>query len=407
METPELPQLRITVAADTHIGCPRIDFINMYHNLCTYLYPEIANSHIFFLAGDFFDTLQNLSSRAVMYALRFVYDLLSISEKYGTQIRILHGTYSHDRNQISVFEAFTRTREGKQFLQDLPTMGRMRIINKLEAEEIKELRLNGINYPGSLKVLYVPDSLPYKKGEEVAEKLKEINELVGWTAADLLVGHGTFDFMMPDNVPLPPCTYSVNMFKDIVHGQIVMGHIHTHGKKSNVTYAGSFERIAHNEEEDKGFLVITKQETQWKMHFKTNPGALKFITLYPEGDNNDAIVSDYLRKVEKKFPDLIGYVRVLHNSADVRSILGRITTSRFPRLVYSSKSTAIETKEQLKTLEDYSLAVSDTVIPTEKNLSELIFGFIKERPFLSPNVASLTQEDVSVILDPPKQGEKI
>lgn len=391
--------LRITNIADLHYGHPRIDHSLMYQNLCNYFYPKVVESHIVFIAGDLCDTLLNMGSGHTMYLLRFIYDLMAISKKHGTKIRILQGTFSHDRNQASTFEAFVRDKSSC-FTGIDETPIDMKVVSKISVEEISDFVHNGISHPDTLKVVYLPDSLPYKKGEEVVDKIKEIYQLVGWSKADLLIGHGTFDFALPPNIPLPPCTYSTDMFEDIVDGQIVMGHIHTHYRSKNVSYTSSFERIAHNEEEPKGYLYLEKHKgDKWRIFFKENKGAVLFKTITPESNDPDEVVSYFIKKVESIFPDLIGYVRVVHHNPEIRSILNKVSATKFPNLIFTTKTTNTDKNTALKTIDDYFQDTSDLIIPTRDNLNELVYTHIKQHPVLSKISHSLNMSDVSIILD--------
>jgi len=392
--------LKITNIADIHCGHPRIDHSQMYQNLCNYFYPKVIESHIVFIAGDLCDTLLNMGSSHTTYLLRFIYDLMAISKKYGTKIRILQGTFSHDRNQAFAFEAFIQNKCNGFIVDEHDAPVDMKVISKISVEEISGFINNGVPHPDTLKVVYLPDSLPYKKGEEAVDKIKEIFQLVGWSKADLLIGHGTFDFALPINIPLPPCTYTVEMFDDIVDGQIVMGHIHTHYRKQNVSYCSSFERIAHNEEEAKGFLYLERyKDRRWRIFFKENKGAVLFKTITPESNDPDEVVAYFINRVEALFPDLMGYVRVVHHNPEIRSILNKVCATKYPKLIYTAKTTNIDKNTALKTVDDYFQDTSDLIIPTKDNLNELVYNHIKQHPALSKLGQSLNMSDVSTILD--------
>ena len=392
------PPLRITVTADLHFGNPRIDHVAMYDHLVHTLYPVIATSHLFVCAGDTFDSLLSIATVPTMYAFRFFEDLIELSNTHGTQIRILHGTFSHDRKQILAFDSLL---QGLKKHKDPTITDRIRIVTAMETEEITTWRCDTEQFTRPLRVAYLPDSLPYKQGEEAVRALTAITEVVGWDTVDFLVGHGTFDFMMPKDVPLPPCTYTVDMFSSLVEGPIVMGHIHNHGSKKNVVYAGSFERMAHNEEGPKGFLVLTGDaDGTWKTTFKQNKEATRFISIHPEGTEMDDIIKSYHQQVTLRFPTGEGYVRVLHHDPEVRSTLSAITASQYPQLHYSAKTTGGEIPAlQLKTQAAYLREVNDAVIPTVDNLPTLVYEYIKNHATLHDYSHSLTQEHITRICE--------
>ena len=54
---------------------------------------------------------------------------------------------------------------------------------------------------------------------------------------------------------------------NFVNKNILAGHIHTHSQHGKVIYVGSFERLNHGEEEDKGFLFIEDHKDFNKIKF--------------------------------------------------------------------------------------------------------------------------------------------
>lgn len=61
-----------------------------------------------------------------------------------------------------------------------------------------------------------------------------------------------------------------------------MGHVHTPSKNANCYYCGSFERLSHGEEENKGFLTLTYNEEtdNWFVKRIWNLDTTPFFTIY-------------------------------------------------------------------------------------------------------------------------------
>jgi hypothetical protein len=162
-----------------------------------------------------------------------------MSHSTGMQIRVLHGTYTHDRDQVSIFDNLR-----------LPYT-RAEVINKLTCEELTDFNNKS---DMKLRVLYVPDNLPYKHSTEVMDHIADIYKCLGWDKVDIVLGHGSFDYALGCSCEhLPECTYTIDQFKPYVKddGLIIMGHIHRPSHRANVYYCGSFDRMVHGEEEAK------------------------------------------------------------------------------------------------------------------------------------------------------------
>ena len=371
--------IKITAVGDLHFGNPRINPERLYQKLKKYLYPEILKSDLVFITGDTYDQLTTVSSSANKYVAMFIRDLFTMSRKLGIQIRVLHGTYTHDRDQVVIFNSFMS--DGIE----------AKVIDEIFCEEIEVKNDQGDTPAQKLKVLYLPDNLPYKKSEDVIEHIRKVMRVIGWDKVDVMLGHGTFDHALncaPEH--LPPCTYTLQQFAEFVpsDGLIVMGHIHTPSKRQNCYYCGSFERMSHGEEEPKGFFTFDNNSGQWKGTFVEDKEANKFISIRPQGDDPEETIRDYIAQVKDKFPELKGAVRVLHNSSEIRQLLHTITIQQFPDLKYSSKS-ATDEKMEIK-IAGIALDTFDDVKPNVHNLGELVYQFLNEKSLLG----DVTREDV-------------
>lgn len=315
-------QFKMVSTGDLHFGNLRVDSNHLYEELSKEFYSEATTAHLVTIGGDIYDQLVTVGSRAHAAACKFIKGLFDISDKYGTVIRIMHGTYSHDRDQLSVFSALATN------------MTKYRIINTIDSEVIdfKQLGLK-------LRVGYIPDNLAYKESQDAVDHLKKVMQVSGIDKLDVLIGHGTFDHVIPaGSGHKPPYLYSIPQFKNIVEGVIVMSHIHTPSHKDNVYYCGSFERLAHGEEELKGFYTFVF-DGKWTGKFIPNRNAVKFISVKPPEELSAYGASSYFKdEVMKKFPIPKGYVRLIHNDPEVRSLCHKICSEEFPDLVFSSKS---------------------------------------------------------------------
>ena len=99
---------KIAAAGDFHFGNPRINCSLLYNELRASFYPEVDTSDLVLLTGDLFDQLVTVNSDANCFISKFIRELFVFSAKSHVPIRILHGTYSHDRNQLNVLNELGR-----------------------------------------------------------------------------------------------------------------------------------------------------------------------------------------------------------------------------------------------------------------------------------------------------------
>ena len=364
--------LKFVCIGDLHFGHPRLSAESTYKKLRACLYPELENAHAIFVVGDLYDQLLTVNSKAHKYASMFIRDLFRISMDTGMQVRLLHGTFTHDRDQLSIFSTFSAPKV------------RYKIINSIYVEEIKDFQVRDEIIETSIRVGYLPDNLPYKYASDAIEQLRTTMTVAGYAQLDLIIGHGAFEHVIPDVNHKPACLYTIRQFDNIVRGPIVFGHIHTPGHTENMYYCGSFERMAHGEEEDKGFYVFTADirekdiNERWKARFVRNRFTIPFLSIQPEITSDiPKITNDFIAKVEELFPDGKGFVRVLHPSAEVRTILHRICSQKFPELIYSSKAIGETEVTQMK-IEDIQLDILDDVKPNIHNLGDLVYQYLEE-----------------------------
>ena len=356
---------KITAIGDLHFGNPKLKAEELYAKLFKHLYPELADTQLLLLTGDTYDQLTTVNSSANRYVLKFIQDIYIMSHSTGMQIRILHGTYSHDRDQVSIFDNLR-----------LPYT-RAEVVDKLTGEELSDFNNNS---DMKLRILYVPDNLPYKHSSEVMDHIARMYKCLGWDKADIVLGHGSFDYALNCGTEhLPECTYTIEQFAPYVKddGLIIMGHIHRPSHRANVYYCGSFDRMVHGEEEPKGFYTFT-YTSHWTSKFHVNTDAYKFITIQPEGDDLDTRAHDLLSKIAKAFPDGRGYLRVLYDNSEDRVIYHRICIQTYPDIIFTGKRIG-DTVNSIVDLAELDIDTFTDVKPNVNNLGELVYNFLVER----------------------------
>jgi len=309
--------------SDLHFGKSRIDPIRLRETLLEEIAKEIEDVQIIFFCGDMFNQMLFLDHPAAYQAILFITGVLHLAKQHNVIVRFLRGTYTHDREQQRIIDGL-----GIQGVN-------YRVINEIYVETISDWNNNDT---GKLKILYLPDSLPYRNIIQIYNKIKELYTLVGWDKCDLIIGHGAFSHCFPEHIKLPPCVYTVNDINQFVSGYVVMGHIHTPSKKENVIYVGSFERMSHGEEEKKGYLIGYKDQDHWKFKFKENKQATLFITMYPKEHTKENLLNEVYQFIENKFPNQTGYLRIIHHDPEFKSIILNICYQKYPNIKITFKN---------------------------------------------------------------------
>ena len=355
--------MKIVVGSDFHIGNKRLSHDNFLLNVETYLYPELRDCDVFIIAGDFFDRMLKLDEKATHVAVKVINDILEIGQINKMAIRVLRGTFTHDKNQNELFWTLA---EGMD----------------IDLDYISSLSISTIKKEMRLKVLYIPDNLVYQSSSDCIAAIKELLRNANWDKVDFVVGHGYFQHVLPKNIPHEPkCTFRVDQFNDIVKYYILMGHVHTPSKYANCYYCGSFERLAHGEEENKGFLTLTydKDTDKWFVKRIWNLDTTPFFTIYlSDAKSYEENCKILVSEVERKFtPKLWGYLRIKCDDTDLRQRLESFAMNKWCNQLYISSISSKQ--EQLK--EKYipyelEFETSTLVEPTLDNICELTFSHL-------------------------------
>ena len=215
--------------ADLHFGA--FDPRKQYEILKEQFLNKIAmipKLDIIVVDGDIFDHKVMSNSDASMYACIFINDLVEITRVHNATLVLLHGTYSHDFDQLKLFYHY----------MDDKTVD-VRIITEIKFEMIKGAR-----------ILCIPEL--YGVDESIYSQFF-FNS--GWYDAAFI--HGTFKgSVYGDNVGngrlLTP--------NDFIYckGVAISGHVHKSGVFNGFYYyCGCPYRCKFGEEEDKGFLLLS------------------------------------------------------------------------------------------------------------------------------------------------------
>ncbi len=223
--------------------------------------------------GDLFDHKIMANSEGVMYATLFVDKLVELARTRNATLVIIHGTYSHDANQLKLFYHYMNN----------PNVD-VRIVTNIQFEEIK-----------GAKILCIPEL--YGVDEKVYRQY-----LFGSGIYDEAFMHGTIKGAVPKDEVGNSRLFTIEDFINC-RGPIISGHVHTAGCfNSYFYYCGCPYRWRFGEEADKGFIMMVHDldHGDHYVHFQKIE-SFRYDTIYiDELVNNDPkVVIDYINNLKE------------------------------------------------------------------------------------------------------------
>lgn len=324
-----------------------------------HILPHIASSDFAVSLGDYFHTQLSLGTQSSLFALRLARDICEVAVKNGVVLRILQGTFSHDRLQNNdVFVALSEKLGGN-----------IEVVSKLSLEHIKPL---------DVKVLYIPDNLPYKSDRECMDVIHKMLSDAGWSGVDYILGHGYVDYVFPPGAPRTSCIFSRKALEKITSKWIAFGHVHSPSSRGKTHYVGSFERMAHGEEENKGFMTFHDSEDGYVAERIKNEYTTAFRTYVPKSSSPEKEIPRFQSWIIKHFvrgPNSGQYLRIKSSDIALRGTLQESIPDEY-RISVSTVSSKEDTGIHELNLDDSGIKESNVVTPTRENLVDLTMAYL-------------------------------
>lgn len=351
--------VKYLVLSDIHFGhninktCSIIENLDIFFNTNAKLFKDL---NIIFLAGDVFDRLLGNNNKDYIYAIRWLTDLLVYCTKKDVTLRVLEGTPSHDWQQMQVLDTII-TRLGLNI--------DYKYINTLCIEHMDKYNLD---------VLYLPDEYKHKADDtwKDVQKLLVEHKL---QQVDIAIMHGQFTYQLP---VLLPSSHNEHNYLSIVKYYINIGHIHTHSVKDRILAQGSFDRLAHGQEEDKGGILVTLDDNpRWE--FIVNKKAMAFNTYKFDSSSTMEDIHKVLTEAKKKLP-AGSNIRVILKDNNLVGITEDMRKS-YPMFNIKIEKTT-QADKQVKILEDNHVVHGFAI--TKDNIVDLLnqeigkYNFSKE-----------------------------
>ena len=362
--------IKIIFGSDFHFGHPGRDQDQMAHAFASVVFNQLDDTDIFFINGDFFDRLVSFDHPSFVPIYEVIMSLFQLCERYQVKLRLMQGTWEHDRNQCKRFETFYRK---GNFTFDF------RYASTIELEEITIK-------DRTLRVFYVPDDLPFPTSDAIVDVLMTKLHERGWDQVDYGCMHGFFDFTFPANVSTEGrIVFRGDQFP-FVKKIIDVGHVHDYRDNgANIISNGSFDRTVYGDEAPKGLIKIIDCPDNYTATFLENHEAARFetVSFHPD-DTTDVLRQKVTERLNSLPQNVAHFVRCLVAKDDQRHALDAWLRETYPQVGRKFKTIADPTlSAQLLPASDLFTPVEKRIAPTKATISTLVRDFIPDTYSLS------------------------
>ena len=352
---------RAAVISDIHLFHPQTHTSLIIENLDK-AFPDNAETaalDVIHIDGDLFDTdvpyADGLVPLIESWALRF----LRRCSKHDIMLRVLAGTYSHDRNQSRMFDKL-------KTLHNLDVD--LLYVDKVWVEHSEKL---------ATTILYVPDFTTIDEQTVWGMVETAMNE-AGVSRVGYAHIHGGWSYQMPDMPAVQRLCHRMDKYLAIVDNYISSGHIHTPSIYARIYCNGSFDRLNQGEEEPKGhWRFWVPKDGKDEITFIVNEGA----QTYTRVDVMGLPLEEAISRIESVAKVLRVDSRIEIQSVRGDPIFGAIPRMRtmYPNLVWSIKALARAENAKSNPMEQLVIT-THTRLPLDKDgLPGIMLGRLKEK----------------------------
>lgn len=251
--------MRYIVTSDIHFGHKNTPTRHIIESFTHSILNE-ANRSItaLFIAGDLFDHLLYLNTTEAQQIMQFFHRLLNYCCDNDIALKVLEGTPSHDWYQSSMLAKINDVRSHK---------AQLTYMKALDIEYCDRLQKH---------ILYIPDEWCNNQ-EDLDVQIRTRMLELGLVQVDMAILHGAFRYQAK-GVPVGSFLYDEAYFLGLVRGLIHIGHYHVHTHLDRIVAQGSLERLAHGEEDPKGYVLANSEDHSWV--FVQNPRAYTYKTIH-------------------------------------------------------------------------------------------------------------------------------
>ncbi len=166
-------------------------------------------------------------------------------------------------------------------------------------------------------------------------------------------------------------TYTVSDFKQRCNHWVLSGHVHNPGSSGNVLYAGSFDRLSHNEEHRKGYYILDGSPK-----FIENKLAIMYKTLTFKTSDVETMFLEYSDFVTAHFSGVAyGYLRVLLDDPQLRLAVKSFHQKSNSHILLTFKRSTDKSSGKKHLVK--SNITTKLEAPTRSNLPKLVHSHLK------------------------------
>lgn len=363
-------KLNIIFISDIHLGHPRTTTESTLTTLELHFTVErLKDVDILFITGDFFDMLLENASSDLLAIRQYVARLLRKCVEANVVLRVLRGTGLHDWDQPIMF---VEENENHQIGCDL--------------KYIKDIYIEQ-NEKFGIDILYVPDEAN-PKAIDTWNRVEELMREKNISKVDYTLIHGLCQFHMPNIEEVQEIAHDPDKYMAITRQFVNMGHIHKPCRFDRILTNGSFSRLAHGEEHDKGYWSVKKS----KPTFIINHHAPRYKTIDCHQLGADEVLAKVASYIGDDFSDC--HIQLSCNKSDVATSLFRRLTDIYPFCRFSYKTS---TKKSKSTIVDMKKPVMQFPKLTKENLEIEWVKRAKSSPNWRPEQEQIIQGIVHAI----------
>jgi hypothetical protein len=354
--------LRLASFSDVHLGHSSTPTSLIIANLYK-AFPdnsETGELDLILLGGDLFDSELHYSDPEIREIEMWMFHFISMCARRKIVLRILEGTFSHDRGQGFHFDKIDK------LLKLAGVQADFRYVKTIEVEKIESL---------GISILYVPDYTTVEM-DRLWKEVQEALQKAGVTSVDYANIHGAFTYQMPPIARVQAACHSMERYLSIVDNYIFTGHIHLSSIYERILSNGSFDRLAHGEEEAKGhWRAHVRKNGEDDFIFQENLSAKLYKSVAVQGLDIDTAMAT-VNAAADVLPSGSAIRIVADKGEPILHAIGKLRRE-YPMLQWSSKS--VEVKDiQKNLLQDLRGEFKETPI-TSENIKELLMPRILNR----------------------------
>lgn len=366
--------LSYLVISDIHLGHRKVKTVEICKNLDSYfenfkLDTVFSKLDVIFIAGDLFDGLLDFASEDIHVATIFLSRLIKFCSYNNIKLRVLEGTPSHDWRQSKIVQTLVEL---------LKKPIDFKYVDTLHIELMDDL---------GISILYVPDEWT-PNANLTFTQVQDLLKLHRLSEVDVAIMHGMFQHQMR-NVHNHPQTHDASKYLNIVKYFIHVGHVHSFSFEDRIIAEGSFDRLAHGEEEAKGgVLAQISKEGDTRFDFIENKLAKTFKTIVFRDKDLEKSQDKLLKELRKLKPD--SYVRIKASTdhplyAGLEAVKRKYPEFNFSRISLDKEEKSTQLLNTIQTEADYV-----PIMITKDNIKTLLLDAIRSQ-------YSLTQNEYSIL----------